>query len=89
MPSLLHASDDYTKEEVIKIISNGKQPPLEDHYEASAAVVHAVLENCAQQRGHQPDCGLSLVSADEEGGLVGIPAHSRWRAWLAGLWWQT
>lgn len=30
VPSLLHASDDYTKEEVIKIISNGKQPPLED-----------------------------------------------------------
>lgn len=30
VPSLLHASDDYTKEEVIKIISNGKQPPLDD-----------------------------------------------------------
>ncbi|MBZ5584841.1 MAG: c-type cytochrome [Acidobacteriia bacterium] len=30
VPSLLHASDDYTKEEVIKIISNGKQPPVAD-----------------------------------------------------------
>jgi mono/diheme cytochrome c family protein len=30
VPSLLHASDDYTKEEVIKIIGNGKQPPLDD-----------------------------------------------------------
>jgi mono/diheme cytochrome c family protein len=30
VPSLLHASDDYTKDEVVKIISNGKQPPLED-----------------------------------------------------------
>jgi len=30
VPSLLHASDDYTKDEVIKIIRNGKQPPLED-----------------------------------------------------------
>jgi mono/diheme cytochrome c family protein/nitrate reductase cytochrome c-type subunit len=30
VPSLLHASDDYTKEEVIKIIRNGKAPPLED-----------------------------------------------------------
>ena len=30
VPSLLHASDDYTKEEVVKIIRNGKQPPLED-----------------------------------------------------------
>lgn len=30
VPSLLHASDDYTKDEVIKIIGNGKQPPLED-----------------------------------------------------------
>jgi mono/diheme cytochrome c family protein len=28
VPSLLHASDDYTKEEVIKIIRNGKAPPL-------------------------------------------------------------
>ena len=30
VPSLLHASDDYTKEEVIKIIGAGKQPPVED-----------------------------------------------------------
>ena len=30
VPSLLHASDDYTKEEVIKIIQNGKAPPLEN-----------------------------------------------------------
>ena len=30
VPSLLHASDDYTKDEVIKIIQNGKAPPLED-----------------------------------------------------------
>ncbi len=30
VPSLLHASDDYTKEEVITIIRNGKVPPLED-----------------------------------------------------------
>lgn len=30
VPSLLHASDDYTKDEVINIIRNGKQPPLED-----------------------------------------------------------
>ncbi|MBZ5724367.1 MAG: c-type cytochrome [Acidobacteriia bacterium] len=30
VPSLLHASDDYTKDEVIKIIRNGKQPPLQD-----------------------------------------------------------
>ncbi|MGA3099990.1 MAG: cytochrome c, partial [Bryobacteraceae bacterium] len=30
VPSLLHASDDYTKEEVIKIIRNGKAPPLEN-----------------------------------------------------------
>ena len=30
VPSLLHASDDYTKEEVINIIRNGKQPPLEN-----------------------------------------------------------
>ncbi len=30
VPSLLHASDDYTKEEVIKIIRNGKVPPLEN-----------------------------------------------------------
>jgi mono/diheme cytochrome c family protein len=35
VPSLLHASDDYTKEEVIKIISNGKQPPLEDGSKAA------------------------------------------------------
>ena len=30
VPSLLHASDDYTKEEVIKIIRNGKVPPLDN-----------------------------------------------------------
>jgi mono/diheme cytochrome c family protein len=30
VPSLLHASDDYTKEEVIKIIQAGKAPPVED-----------------------------------------------------------
>jgi mono/diheme cytochrome c family protein len=30
VPSLLHASDDYTKEEVIKIIQNGKAPPLDN-----------------------------------------------------------
>jgi mono/diheme cytochrome c family protein len=30
VPSLLHASEDYTKDEVIHIISNGKQPPLAD-----------------------------------------------------------
>jgi mono/diheme cytochrome c family protein len=30
VPSLLHASDDYTKEEVIKIIRNGKVPPVDD-----------------------------------------------------------
>jgi mono/diheme cytochrome c family protein len=30
VPSLLHASDDYTKDEVIKIIQNGKQPPVEN-----------------------------------------------------------
>lgn len=30
VPSLLHASDDYTKQEVITIIRNGKQPPLAD-----------------------------------------------------------
>ena len=30
VPSLLHASDDYTKDEVIKIIQNGKAPPVEN-----------------------------------------------------------
>ena len=30
VPSLLHASDDYTKEEVIKIIQNGKAPPVDN-----------------------------------------------------------
>ena len=30
VPSLLHASDDYTKEEVITIIRNGKVPPTEN-----------------------------------------------------------
>jgi mono/diheme cytochrome c family protein len=30
VPSLLHASDDYTKEEVIAIIRNGKVPPTEN-----------------------------------------------------------
>jgi mono/diheme cytochrome c family protein len=30
VPSLLHASDDYTKAEVIKIIQNGKAPPVEN-----------------------------------------------------------
>jgi mono/diheme cytochrome c family protein len=30
VPSLLHASDDYTKEEVVKIIQNGKVPPVEN-----------------------------------------------------------
>ena len=30
VPSLLHASDDYTEEEVIKIIQNGKVPPVEN-----------------------------------------------------------
>jgi mono/diheme cytochrome c family protein len=30
VPSLLHASDDYTKEEVIKIIRNGKAPPVDN-----------------------------------------------------------
>jgi len=30
VPSLLHASDDYTKEEVIKIIRNGKVPPVDN-----------------------------------------------------------
>ena len=30
VPSLLHASDDYTKQEVIKIIQNGKAPPVEN-----------------------------------------------------------
>jgi mono/diheme cytochrome c family protein len=30
VPSLLHASDDYTEEEVVKIIQNGKQPPLDN-----------------------------------------------------------
>jgi mono/diheme cytochrome c family protein len=29
VPSLLHASDDYTKDEVMEIIRNGKQPPVE------------------------------------------------------------
>ena len=29
-PSLLHAAADYTKEEVLKIIRNGKTPPLQD-----------------------------------------------------------
>jgi mono/diheme cytochrome c family protein len=30
VPSLLHASEDYTKNEVIGIIKNGKMPPLDD-----------------------------------------------------------
>jgi mono/diheme cytochrome c family protein len=30
VPSLLHASDDYTEDEVIKIIQNGKVPPVEN-----------------------------------------------------------
>jgi len=30
VPSLLHASDDYTKQEVIQIIRNGRVPPLEN-----------------------------------------------------------
>jgi mono/diheme cytochrome c family protein len=30
VPSLLHASDDFTKEEVIKIIQNGKVPPVDN-----------------------------------------------------------
>src|SRR6266567_1348575 len=30
VPSLLHASDDYTEQEVIKIIQNGKVPPVEN-----------------------------------------------------------
>jgi mono/diheme cytochrome c family protein len=30
VPSLLHDSDDYTEEEVIKIIQNGKVPPVEN-----------------------------------------------------------
>jgi mono/diheme cytochrome c family protein len=30
VPSLLHASDDFTKEEVIAIIRNGKAPPVEN-----------------------------------------------------------
>jgi cbb3-type cytochrome oxidase cytochrome c subunit len=30
VPSLLHVSDDYTKEEVIAIIRNGKAPPLDN-----------------------------------------------------------
>jgi mono/diheme cytochrome c family protein len=30
VPSLLHASDDFTKEEVIAIIRNGKAPPLDN-----------------------------------------------------------
>jgi mono/diheme cytochrome c family protein len=31
VPSLLHVSDDYTKDEIIKIIHNGKTPPLANH----------------------------------------------------------
>ena len=30
MPSLLHASEDYTKAEITHIIRNGKIPPLAD-----------------------------------------------------------
>jgi mono/diheme cytochrome c family protein len=30
VPSLLHVSDDYTKDEIIAIIRNGRVPPLED-----------------------------------------------------------
>jgi mono/diheme cytochrome c family protein len=35
VPSLLHASDDYTKEEVITIIRNGKVPPTENTAKAA------------------------------------------------------
>jgi mono/diheme cytochrome c family protein len=30
VPSLLHVSDDYTKDEVIEIIRNGRMPPLDN-----------------------------------------------------------
>lgn len=30
IPSLLHVSDDYTKDEIIEVIRNGRQPPLEN-----------------------------------------------------------
>jgi mono/diheme cytochrome c family protein len=35
VPSLLHASDDYTKEEVITIIRNGKVPPVDNPAKAT------------------------------------------------------
>ncbi len=30
VPSLLHLSDDYTKDEIIAVIRNGRAPPLEN-----------------------------------------------------------
>ena len=35
VPSLLHASEDYTKDEVVKIIRSGKQPPLDNPKKAA------------------------------------------------------
>ncbi|MGA3343402.1 MAG: cytochrome c [Terracidiphilus sp.] len=52
VPSLLHVSDDYTKDEQ-SLWSN-------------SAALHAFLEECSERRRHQPDRRLPLVEAGKE-----------------------
>jgi len=66
VPSLLHASDDYTKQEVIQIIRNGRGATPRESGQASRTFVYAFLEKCTDGGRHQPDRGLSLVSTKED-----------------------
>ncbi len=71
VPSLLHVSDDYTKDEVIEIIRNGKMPPLDNRRRPHAAALYALLEKADERRRHPPDRRLPLVEAREvKGELV-------------------
>ena len=52
VPSLLHVSDDYTKDEVIAIIRNGRHAAAGQSRRTHAAALHAVVEERAERRRH-------------------------------------
>ena len=64
VPSLLHASEDYTKAEVTKIIRNGKMPPLADPAKPAPPLYMPSWKKHPDRRRDQPDRRVSLVAAD-------------------------
>ena len=55
VPSLLHVSDDYTKDEIIQIIRDGKVPPLDNASGPTPPLYMPVLETFVERRGYPSD----------------------------------